>query len=120
MVDSLWMVSWPSWHVCVAAACVLLVALAHYSAARPAPGIPHAPYWTPLGHVFAMLQHIGKTGQLTTFFAEQLAQHGDVNERGEGICQILMGPGEVPWIVVSGQAVVQDVLSVRLARALPS
>ena len=115
---SLFALSWPSWPVCIAIVCVLLGAMGHYTSPRPAPGVPFASYWTPLGHVLAMLQHIGKTGELTSFFAEQVAKHGDINERGEGICQVLMGPGEVPWIIVSGQHAVQDILSVRRARYL--
>ena len=112
-LDSLSVLSWASWPVCIAIVCVLLAATAHYTSPRPAPGVPFAPYWTPLGHVFAMLQHIGKTGELTSFFAEQVAKHGDINERGEGICQVLMGPGEVPWIIVSGHQAIQDILGVR-------
>lgn len=104
----------PTWPIWIALVCVLLVALAQYASPRPVAGVPYARFWTPLGHVPAMLRHITRCGELSSFWHAQIAEHGLRNERGEAICQVLMGPGEAPWIIVSGHEAVQDILSVHV------
>lgn len=76
---------------------------------RLLPSIPCVPFSTPLGHLPAMIVHVGGTAELSTFFESSMDKLG-----APPIAQVILEPGGKPWLLVADVQEIADISSVRL------